>query len=123
MPLVCARALARLDSVSADSSSLCQMPPRNCWCVVSVKGMSSQFGETTVSDITSLMRLSMALKTIPYVICLELTIGSMLRSSFGIVSKEIHKRLLGGALTLIRRCPSIFFNTPASTRLTDLGLK
>ncbi len=49
--------------------------------------------------------------------------GSIVMSMSGIVWKEIHTRLLGGGLNLIRAWPSSFLKTTARTRLTSRALK
>ena len=93
-------------STSLSVLGLSQIPPLMACAMVSMNGMSSQFGNTSVSLRTSLMRLSIALSIGPYVICRELTIGSTDSSMRGGVSKVIQRRLLGGGLMRRSICPS-----------------
>ncbi|KAI7052528.1 hypothetical protein KC366_g56 [Hortaea werneckii] len=97
--------LADIASAStAPEPSSAHMPPRTDW--------------NDVSPTTLRMRSSIARKMKAYVICRVLTIGSTLISISGMVSKQNHIRLLGGAFTRRSMCPERRCREVESTRST-----
>ena len=90
---------------------------------MSKKGTSSQFGLTSVSANTSRILFSIVRKIQLYVICRELTTGSILISMSGILSKQNQILLLGGGFTRTSIRPCSRWSEPASTRSTVLTLK